>query len=263
MGTSQSSNGSPSGVPMVPPWVPDLPMPERPAEGTGGDTGDKNDDLPSQDQATSNDPKPVPLAPTARFDGARRSMGDYARTGDGASMRKGLGKYVKKGYGGSSTATRRMAGTAQTAQTLNYALAGGSESPFSSDGGALEPRFLAGKTAYEVMDAVVEAVRPVDGTQDTEACRESIKDALADVLDLYPNADLTNLSDEQRSLAIERFVAADVFRRIDLDLGKHIREKSPNAVTAMGRLKEVREYVRETVTSAFKKLKSFGNHPSG
>ena len=27
MGTSQSSNGSPPGVPMVPPWVPDLPLP--------------------------------------------------------------------------------------------------------------------------------------------------------------------------------------------------------------------------------------------
>ncbi len=58
---------------------------------------------------------------------ARRFLGqieiwDYARSGDGASMCRGLGQYVKKGYGGSPTAARRMGGTAQTAQSLYSAL---------------------------------------------------------------------------------------------------------------------------------------------
>ncbi|MBH2018412.1 MAG: hypothetical protein I8H91_02365 [Burkholderiales bacterium] len=108
------------------------------------------------------------------------------------------------------------------------------------------------------MDAVVEAVCPVNGTQDVEASRTSIKDALADVLNQYPDADLLNLQQVQRELAIERFVSADVFRRIDLDLGKSIRDKAPNAATGLGRLKEVREYVRETVAASFRKLREAG-----
>ena len=263
MGTSQSSNGSPSGVPMVPPWVPDIPLPPQPTEGAdaGAESGGSDDGAqpPSSKPDSGVAPtQPIPVAPARRFSGANRNLGDFAKRGDQGSMRRGLGQYVKKGYGGSATATRRMGGTAQTAQALYSALSGGSANPYAAPGGALDPALTAGRSANEVMDAVVEAVCPVDGTQDAEASRTSIKDALADVLNQYPDADLLNLQQEQRELAIERFVSADVFRRIDLDLGKSIRDKAPNFVTGLGRLKEVREYVRETVAASFRRLREAG-----
>ncbi len=257
MGTSQSSSGSPSGVPMVPPWVPDIPLPALPAEGAPPGAAPQQGEAP--EPAPRTEPRqPIPVAPARRFLGANRNLGDYARSGDSASMRRGLGQYVKKGYGGSATATRRMGGTAQTAQALYSALSGGPGNPYTAPGSPLDPALTAGRSADEVMDAVVEAVRPVDGTQDAEASRTSIKDALSDVLKQFPDADLRDLQQEQRDLAIERFVAGDVFRRIDLDLGKTIREKSPNAATGLGRLKEVREYVRETVAASFRMLREAG-----
>lgn len=259
MGTSQSSSGSPSGVPMVPPWVPDLPLPAlSPTEGGPPDNMPESGDETPPAPAPAEPRQPIPIAPARRFLGANRNLGDYARSGDGASMRRGLGQYVKKGYGGSSTATRRMGGTAQAAQALYSALSGGQGVPATAAGSPLDPALNAGRSANEVMDAVVEAVRPVDGTQDAEASRTSIKDALSDVLNQFPDADLLNLSPEQRELAVERFVAGDVFRRIDLDIGKTIREKAPNAATGLGRLKEVREYVRETVSASFRRLRESG-----
>lgn len=249
MGTSQSSNGSPSGAPMVPPWTPDVPVPQQTDASTTPSTDESEN---SQDQGNNKD---SPIAPPSRFAGARRSMGSYARTGDSASMKKGLGQYVKKGYGGSETATRRLASTITTAQSLFSALSSGESNSYSGEGGALNPAALSGKTAYEVMDIIVEAVAPVDGTQDREASRDSIKDALADVLNAHPEAELDNLSAEQKELAIERFVSGDVFRRIDLDLGKCIRDKAPTTSVALGRLKEIKDYVRETVSSAFRHLK--------
>jgi hypothetical protein len=258
MGTSQSSSGSPSGVPMVPPWVPDLPLPPSPAEGAPPDATPEPGDAIPPAPSPAEPRQPIPVAPARRFLGANRNLGDYARSGDGASMRRGLGQYVKKGYGGSSTATRRMGGTAQTAQTLYSALSSGQGSAATATGAALEPALTDGRSANEVMDAVVEAVRPVDGTQDAEASRTSIKDALSDVLNQFPDADLLNLQPEQRELAVERFVAGDVFRRIDLDIGRTIREKAPNAATGLGRLKEVREYVRETVSASFRRLRETG-----
>lgn len=242
---------------MVPPWVPDLPVPPpapTPGEGPPPDT---TPDRGSPPVSNTEPRQPIPIAPARRFSGANRNFGEYARSGGSDNMRRGLGQYVKKGYGGSGTATRRMGGTAQTAQALYSALSGGT-SAYSAPGGALDPMLQAGRSANDVMDAVVEAVRPVDGTQDAEASRTSIKDALADVLNQYPDADLLNLQQEQRDLAIERFVAGDVFRRIDLDIGKTIREKAPTAVIGMGRLKEVREYVRETVSASFRRLREAG-----
>lgn len=219
MGTSQSSKGSPSNVPMVPAW------------------------------AAPN----APIAESGRFGPARRNIGSFMGDGQSSSMRKGVGQYVKKGYGGSKTATSRMAGTVQKASTFFDAL-----SPSSQNGPAIDPVLLAGKSADEIMDAIVEVVAPIDGTQDTEASRESVKNALCELLEQFPNADLANLDDTQRLFALEKFVADDVFRRIYLDLGQIIQSKAPNITTGLSRLKEIKDYVKETVAASFRKNNQSG-----
>jgi hypothetical protein len=169
-----------------------------------------------------------------------------------------MGRYIGGGYGGSTTATRRFGGTAQTANALYSALSAGSSNPYASPGNQLDPVLLAGRSADAVLDAVVEAVRPVDGTQDTEASRAAIKEALSELLSRFPSVDMLNLEEQHRELAIECYVSADVFRRFDLDLGKTIRDRAPSAVTGLARLKEVREYIRETIAASFRKLKEVG-----
>jgi hypothetical protein len=173
-------------------------------------------------------------------------------------LRRGLGHYVRSGYGGSATAARRFGGTARTAGALGGALAGLAGGDATAAAAGLDRRLLAGRTAEEVMDAVVEAVRPIDGTQDAEAERASVRDALTDLLTVYPDADLLNLDAEQRALVVERFTASDVFRRFDLDVGKALRDKAPSAVTALARLKQVRDYIREAVAAAFRRLRDGG-----
>lgn len=258
MGTSQSSNGSPSGVPMVPPWVPDIPLPATPPDGvppeSAPDDGSEQD-VPQRTELR----QPIPDSPTGRFGGARRSLGEYAHSGDRPSMLRGVGYYVRKGYGGSTTATKRFGGTAQTANALFSALSGrDATNPYTAPGSQLDPVLMAGRSADAVMDAVIEAVRPIDGTQDTEASRTSIKDALSEVLSRFPDADLLNLDQQQREFAIERYVALDVFRRFQLDLGKIILEKAPNAATGLGRLKDICEYIKETVAASFRQLRDAG-----
>jgi hypothetical protein len=95
------------------------------------------------------------------------------------------------------------------------------------------------------MDAVVEAVRPADGTQDAESSRAAIKESLSELLTVFPDADLLNLTDDQRGAAIERFVAIDVYRRAVLDIGKTIQEKAPTASVGLSRLKEVKDYIKQ------------------
>jgi hypothetical protein len=173
-------------------------------------------------------------------------------------MRRSLGQYVRNGYGGSGTATRRFGGTAATAAALGGALATVASGQTAQTGSPLDPALLSGRSADTVMTAVVEAVRPIDGTLDAEASRASIRDALAELLTKFPDADLLNLDDEQRNFAIERFTGSDVFRRIELDVGKTISEKAPSASAALARLKEIRDYVKETVSAAFRKLRAAG-----
>ena len=174
-------------------------------------------------------------------------------------MRRGLREYVRKGYGGRSTAVRRFGGTASTAGNLYGALSSVAAGQPAAPGSPLDPALLSGKSAREVMDAVVEAVRPPDGTQDAEANRVAIKDALSELLTTFPDADLLNLSEDQRGMAIERFVAIDIYQRAMLDLGKDIQSKAPTATVALSRMKDIREYIKQTSAAAFKKLRNAGS----
>jgi hypothetical protein len=239
---------------MVPPWVPDMP----PADDQGGrNDSDGADQTPPDTQAPPAPPQlPVPIAPPGRFGPSRMSLGHYARSGSADEMRRGVGHYVGKGLGGTGTAVRRFGGTARAAGALYGALSSVAAGQAPAPGSAFDPALLAGRTANEIMDAAVEAVRPVDGTQDAEASRRAIRDALSELLNRFPEADLLNLSEDQRLFAIERFVAYDIYIRFRLDVGKVIQDKAPSSAAALARSKEVRDYIRETVSAAFRRART-------
>jgi hypothetical protein len=247
MGTSQSSSGSPSGVPMIPPWVPELPsMPDGQGE---NDQGKDTPAVPEPMHLT-----PQFIAPLGRFRSARTSLGKFGRSGTENDMRRGLGHYVRNGLGGSKSATRRFSGSARTAGSLYGALSSVAAGRPSSPGSPLDPVLLNGRSADDIINAVVEAVRPTDGTQDTEASRNAILDALSELLERFPGVDLLNLSEEEKVFVIERYLARDVFNRIRLDVGRIVQEKAPNATVALSRMKEIFDFVRETIAAKFRAL---------
>jgi hypothetical protein len=226
---------------MVPPWVEDVPS--EPSD-DDGDSGEQDQQLPDLDQD--------PTAPFARFSSARRNLGSFVVTGNSRDLRRGLRYYVATGYGGSRTFTRRHAGTATTAGRLGTVL----ESGRAPDGASLHDQALTGGSdVNRIMDAIVEAVRPVDGTQDAEASRKAVRDALSDLLDQYPDADLLNLDDAQRQFVIERYTALDVYGRLCLDLEKAVVAKAPDFVTALSRLAEIRGFIVQSISSSFRRLR--------
>jgi len=239
MGTSSSSKGPRAGVPMVPSWVPnvDEAFPTPPPDAAAPQQ-DPNATPPLPQPPPAASPfTPAPVAPKGRFTSSRLALGKFATSGDKNRMRHGLAHYVRSGYGGSGTATRRFGGTARTAGALYGALSPGDRGTTSLPGGALDTTLLSGRSADEVMNAVVEAVRPIDGTQDAEASRAAIKDALSELLTRFPEAALLDLTEEQRLFAVERYAALDVFRRFQLDVGKVIQDKAPTPKAGLSRLK--------------------------
>ncbi len=262
MGTSKSSTGSPSGTPLVPPWTPDPVAPTGGGgDGNTDDVGAKGDDPIAPIAPTVSPSQKIPIAPSGRFGSARTSLGKFAALGGANDLRRGIGHYTRTGLGGAATAARRMGGTAQTAGNLFNSLASlasGTQAP----GGALDPNILQGRSASEITRAIVEAVRPVDGTQDAEASRDAIQDALSELLNQFPDADLINLDDEQRWTVVEGYLATDIYNRIQLDVGKTIQDKAPSLTVALQRLAEVKSYVRETVAAKLRTLRSKGTQPT-
>lgn len=244
MGTSQSSGGPSASVALIPPWVEDIPA-------------DLPDGEPPTDETTTD--LPIPVAAPARFRDARTNVGRFARSGGAKQMHRALGHYVRSGYGGSATMARRMDGTSRTAARLGAVLQPGGQPDLAA---ARDAAIARGKNAQSVLDAIVEAIRPVDGTQDAEASRRAIRDALSDVLERYPEADLLDLDDIQRQFVVQRFVGLDVYNRFYLDLGQKLDEHASSASVASARFAEVREYIAATVAAAFDKLWAAGVSPT-
>lgn len=245
MGTSQSSTGPGAGVSLVPPWADESLAPSG-AEGQ------------SQDGSGLDDQQPMPtveqgdLAPPRRFMSTRRHLGQFAKTGDKQSLKAGVGHYISSGYGGSKTFSRRMAGTANTAWSLGRVL-----DP-SESGTSFDRTLLSSSSANQIMDAVVEAVRSHDGTQDAESGREAVREALTELLTRFPDADLLDLTDAQREFVLEKFVVNDVFNRFQLDVGKHLLEKAPTPAIAAKRMQEVKDYMAEVIAESFRNLAEKG-----
>ncbi|WGS19234.1 MULTISPECIES: Qat anti-phage system associated protein QatB [unclassified Bradyrhizobium] len=169
--------------------------------------------------------------------------------GDAPDLSRCLGHYVPSGYGGSNITTGRFGGTTQTAGSLGHAFYRGRRGARSA---------LTGRSTEEIATAIIEAVKPVDGTLDAEAERASIHDAMSELLAEYPDADLLDLSDDERKFVIEKFTAIDVAQRFALDVGKHLLERAPTAAVAMARREQMRAYIAETVAASFRNLKSAG-----
>ena len=240
MGTSQSSTGPGAGVSLVPPWADDI------------DSSDQGHESAGDEQS---DAKSTPLAPTARFRGTRRALGEFVRNGDSRDLRRALGHYVRTGYGGTGTMTRRLGGTAATAGRLGGVLQTGR----TPDGTALRDAVLAsGNDANAVLDVIVNAVSPADGTQDKESSRRAVHDALSDLLVRFPDADLLALTDAQRIFVIERYAALDVYGRFCLDLQKTVLDKAADPATGLRRLKYVREYIAQQVSASFRAIQERG-----
>lgn len=230
MGTSASSKGPGSGpdIPIVPPWVDD-------------DAGVPPGQPPQP---------PTEMAPAGRWKGVRTSLGKFGG-GDGGGgdrrrhLERGLGHYSRSGMGGSGNAARRMAGTARTAGSLYQALnALANGQPLPAEFG-LQPGALDGRSSEEIVDILVDAIRPIDGTQDTEAARDSAARALSEIVE--QGADLLDLSPQQIDQVLAAMVGNDVAMRIELDVGKAVIDKAPSKAAGLDRLQEMKDYVREVV----------------
>ncbi len=239
---------------MIPPWVSPIP-----AQGDALDSGMQTQGSLNPAIPDSNiQPSTQGLALPGRFRGSRTSLGRFARTGSQDDMRAGIARYVRTGLGGARRASQRMSTTSKTVGSLYGVLDTLSRGQAFAPGHALEAARLVGRSSEEIRDLIIEFIRPVDGTQDAEASRDSMARAFSELLEVEPATDLTALSHEQIDSVTQAYVAHDIWHRIQLDVGKAVMGKAPDYRAAVNRLQEMSDYVREKVAASFRRRADSG-----
>jgi hypothetical protein len=242
MGTSKSSSGPGSGIPFDPPWLDDIDLPNVPN--------------PSPDEPKAPPPNIPPLAPKARFGNARRSLGDYVKSGSRESLQRALGHYSKTGMGGAKNVANRMRLSTAVASSLFSSLHSLREGNNQTIGSLIAKLKSEGADAYQLIDVIVENVCPNGGSLDEKSCQGSVSAAMSELLKNNPNADISNLNDDNLWALISTFLGYEAFSRIQLDIGKSFERQDVPFIDRVSRLKDMREYIKSEISSQINILRS-------
>jgi len=237
MGTSASHSGPKSGVSLDPPWLSDI--------------------LPGQTPlAPTNPPLAIPpIAPPARYKDARRSLTDYANSGNKESLTRSLGHYSKVGMGGSRKVADRMQNSTRTAAGIYSALQSLRSGSISSVANDIARLKAEGASIYSIIDVFVKHICSDGGSLDETSARDSASSALSELLEANPNADIQNLSDDDSWQIISSFLGYEAFSRIQLDIGQTF-EKLDSLSERTFRLQEMREYLESEITVQINTLRN-------
>jgi hypothetical protein len=156
-----------------------------------------------------------------------------------------------------------MGAAATRSGVLSDALEGLSAGTFDYGRLGLDAAGLAGRPVREIIDRVARFVSPTDGTQDAESSQRAVNAALSDLLASDPDVDITSLTAEQIAWVLERHIVYEIVQRIELDVGKAILNNARSPASAIDRMKEMREYVEETVSAAFRAHRQAGRPVDG
>jgi hypothetical protein len=259
MGTSSSSSGPGAGVPFDPPWLnsvaSEVGAPFEQISGEGPQ--------PMQNQVQAEPvAQPAGVAPPRRFGNARRYMGEYVSSGDRRSLKKALGSYSRKGMGGASNVASRMrASTSAGAGLFNF-LQGVRDSSDTRVRDWVNQLTAKNLSAYEVADEIIDQVISTGGSLEEESCRDSMAQAMSELLTINPDIDLVNMDNDSIWTVMELFMANEAFNRLNIDIGQLFESSKYSPKEAVFRLNEMREYLKSEISVQIQELRTNVTNPT-
>jgi hypothetical protein len=259
MGTSSSSSGPGGGVPFDPPWLSSVASEiGSPLEEISGEPSQPDQNPQQTEPAT----QPVEMAPPGRFGNARRHLGEYASSGDRGSLKKALGSYSRKGMGGASKVASRMRTSTSAGAGLFNFLQGVRDSADTKVRDWVNQLTSKNISAYEVADEIIDQVISTGGSLEEESCRDSMAQAMSDLLTIDPDVDLLNMDNDSIWTVMELFMANEAFNRLNLDIGQLFESERYSPREAVSRMNDMRDYLKSEISAQIQDLRKDTSNPT-
>jgi hypothetical protein len=205
------------------------------------------DTAPVDPAAASGPPRIAPdLSGAGSFRAARIAFNQFARTGNGDALARGVSRYVRDGVGGSGRAARRMGEARAAAGRLL-----GVVRDVARDGAAealrrVDLAGLAGRPAEDVLLSLLEVICPPGGSLDEAIARQGMLEAIDALAEEGLGAFDTLTAGQLEEFFLD-MVARTIEARILNDIG--IKGVSiPDDVGAIDRLQaQLHDFVAGTV----------------
>ena len=257
MGTSTSNTGPGSGISMDPPWLDDINS-DATVSTDSDSSSEQESETPTEQPSTH---EPAVLAPRARFGTARKNLGEFARTGSQDSFKKAAGHYSKKGMGGATNVAKRMRASTSSISGLVSFLRDVKDNTILDIKDWAQNLMSKSPTANEVIDAIVDRVTNEGGIIDEESIKDSMANAMSDLLEQNPTIELLNLGDDESWDLIEGFLAYEASNRLQLDIGQ-LLERTLTPTEMVQRIDEMHDYLKSEISAQLQPYKSSDKHPN-
>jgi hypothetical protein len=206
--------------------------------------------------------QPVEMAPPRRFSNARRHLGEYASSGDRGSLKKALGSYSRKGMGGASKVASRMRTSTSAGAGLFNFLQGVRDSADTKVRDWVNQLTSKNLSAYEVADEIIDQVISTGGSLEEESCRDSMAQAMSDLLTIDPDVDLLNMDNDSIWTVMELFMANEAFNRLNLDIGQLFESDRYSPREAVSRMNDMRDYLKSEISAQIQDLRKDTSNPT-
>ena len=251
MGTSTSSAGPGPNISLDPPWLDDVLT-----------------DIGSGCAVPPTDTEPVPPAGAegtaipARYKEARRELGKYIKNGDSQHLGNALGHYSSKGSGGAGAAATRMrASTRAGAELFSFLNAVSQRSSPQAVQWVDELR-ARNPSADDVVDAIVRELAPAGGSADEESLRDSIAQALSDLVREDETVDLMSLRLDDIWDVMKGYLTIEVVNRFIFDMGPALESSQVDPTTLVRRERQMRLFVKNEIGAHIDMLRGTNANPT-
>jgi hypothetical protein len=262
MGTSTSSSGPCGGVPFDPPWLDQIAGGNDSGDSNGDEEGGAIDPAAPNFDGREDVPTGPSHAPARRFSGARRALKTFARTGDKGSFAKAAGHYSRSGMGGAKRVAARMRTSTRSASGLVGVLQAARDRTDPQVTQWVSSLIASKASVQDVINQIIEQVMTGGGSIDEEACKDSMAQSMAELLELNPNVDLLNMRDGDIWTLVELFLGNEACSRMHLDIGQLFESATLLPREAVLRTNEMRNFLKAELGAQLQTLRSRQPDPS-
>ncbi|MES2229237.1 MAG: Qat anti-phage system associated protein QatB [Pseudomonadota bacterium] len=117
-------------------------------------------------------------------------------------------------------------------------------------------------SADAVVDAIVEAVMPAGGSVDEESIRDSMANALSDLMVLSPECNPLHMSADDTWTLMQLYLSQEVCNRLRFDMGQSLESAKLSPAVVVQREVEMRQFVRNEVGVQLSALRTTTPNPS-
>ena len=254
MGTSTNRNGPKPSIPLLPDWMDEEPIDEKPEkqpeENPVEQSEDSDDEGALDGEGGKESPNLAENIPPNRFNQSQRGFQKAVKSGDYTGLKWVVKNYVSQGLGKTRKAAQRMSRSGGAVVTFGTVLGSIRQNGLATTLTQFQLGQYVGQPALQVLSALLVHVCGASALLDDAITKEAYAETVTRIIDESPDLDLENLTEAQTAEMLAIFLEESIVYRLICDIGRSQTVATSDPARAIEIEQEIYQIVNGMVHSS-------------